>query len=69
LTNSTRLEAEELAKKSLLWMESSGMVKSITVNSALLSIENLGLFLTFEQPLSSSTTRFKINWDSMRVKI
>lgn len=69
LLNATRLEAEELAISALRWMESSGMVKKITISSKILSIKNLGISILFEQPDSSSNTRFRINWENMRVRI
>lgn len=69
LSNYTRLEAEDLAISALRWMESSGMVKKITISSKILSIKNLEISILFDQPDSSSNTKFRINWENMRVRM
>lgn len=69
LTNQVRLDAEQVVKNSLDWMESGGLVKKINISSSIPAVGNLGIFLSFEEPDATSDTIYRINWDSMGVKI
>jgi phage gp46-like protein len=69
LSNFTRLEAQDRALDALKWMETSGIVKKINIEAKILSLNNLSILINFEQPDSSSSTIFGINWNEMRVRI
>lgn len=70
LTNQTRLDAEEAARKALAWMLSAGVAAKVTVAATLPALGWLVLAVTIEQPGGSVTElRYQINWAAQRARM
>jgi phage gp46-like protein len=65
LTNKTRQNTEEYAKKSLAWLVSDGVAKSVTVSATIQGPSFLGLNILIEQPDKTINIRYQINWETM----
>lgn len=69
LSNQTRLDAEEYARKALAWMVSEGVAASVRVVASIPRADLLGLTITIEQPSGSVVTlRYQINWAAQRAR-
>ena len=71
LTNRTRLDAEEAARKALEWMVEQGVAKSVTVAASIIGINALGLVVTLVEPdgTTAQTLRYRVNWQGQRAAL
>jgi phage gp46-like protein len=67
LTNKTRLDYEESARKALAWMVFSKVAKSVTVEAVISNINVLSVAIAIEEPDGIiSNLKYKINWQGQR---
>jgi phage gp46-like protein len=67
LTNTTRLNVAESARKALAWLTEGGIASSVVVECEILTVSTLSLVVTITEPDSSETTlRYRINWAAMQ---
>jgi len=71
LTNQTRLDIIEEAKKSLQWMIDLGIASNIDVRAEIPEIGSLYLAVTITEPEADdpSTFAYSLNWDAQEIII
>ena len=70
LTNQTRLDAEEYARRALVWMTRSVIAARVTVEATLPALGWLALTVTITQPgTDPQVLRYQINWAAQRARM